>query len=122
MAEMQRGYLIAVCLACHLAAAGWAASVVQATVVSMDRDNGRIVALESGTMRVITVSVSPAQIPGSVRVGTPVTLWGDFADPGAGLFRATRIGANVTGGGSGWQNDPTGVRSRLFRGKAGGKP
>lgn len=92
---------------------GWGASVLSGTVVSLNPEQGRLVVLQDGTMRVVNV-LATGTLPPSVRTGVHVTIWGSVTKTRPSAFRAQRIVVDKSGG---KKNDPTGVRSRLIRGR-----
>ncbi|GBC61361.1 hypothetical protein DENIS_2321 [Desulfonema ishimotonii] len=97
------------------ASAGGSADAIQGTVVSLSREEGKMVVNlpeGSGNFRNITVFFSPNQLPGCIREGEPVRLWGTFSENVPETFDASYI----RGRGRGRGRDATGVRSRLGKG------
>ena len=99
----------------HLTAFGvWAASMIEGTVVSLQPKRGMFTVLQAGSMKVVNVIVPSGKLPGAVIKGANIRIWGNFLNAENPLFRAQRIIgiASVLRG-----KDPTGVRSRLNRGR-----
>ncbi len=67
---------------------------------------------------VLTVVMDADHWPAGLTTGDIVRVWGDFDQPGADFMRAETI---RVASGRGGRRDPTGVRSRLGRGGAGGR-
>jgi hypothetical protein len=85
-----------------------AADSLQGVVVSIDPESGRL-AMRTGKKGVtITVSMADGLIPGFVKPGSRVTVWGQYV-PARRVFKAKRIAPAG-------KIDPTGVRSRLIWG------
>ena len=107
-----------------------AADVVLGTVVSLDRDTGKMTVRLSGGFNadnapedntgpeIINVKFTAGQLGKSIKEGQLIRLWGRFDSGAPNVFQATEIET------SGRQNrlDPTGVRGRLGkrRGMGGG--
>ena len=129
---MRQTVIIIICL---FFGVGWhipvaADEALRGQVQSLDRIKGIMLLVPEGQTREIKVSFDPDQLPGFVREGEMVRVWGEFdtgqvvLDQGAlsqgsssqgFLFRASSICGRDMGG----QNDPTGVRSRIGRGRQG---
>jgi len=111
--EMMRwGLLFAVMGFSLVAVNAGAADAISGTVVSLERDTGMIVILQTGTRKRITISISPGRLPGSVKIGTTIQAWGEVAKNDPLKFQASKIEPSPGSAG-----DPTGVRSRLQKGK-----
>jgi hypothetical protein len=95
-----------------------AEETVQGTAVDVDRQNGRFRIVETDNMNVVTVVSDPRRLPPGVVKGALIRAWGKFRRGTPVQFRAEKISV-LSPPGRG--DDPTGVRSRLFRGK-GKKP
>lgn len=82
--------------------------------VSVDTENN------SGVSKEIVVQIDPDRLPENIGVGRIVRIWGEYMMQGNnGMFQASHI---RSGGFGDMRNDPTGVRSRLGRGRTGGGP
>ncbi len=80
--------------------------------VSVDTENN------SGESKEILVQIAPDHLPENISVGRVIRIWGEYVMQGdTGMFRASHI---RSGGFGGMRNDPTGVRSRIGRGRPGG--
>ena len=109
---MRCGLLFAIMVFSLAAVNAGAADAISGTVVSLERDTGMMVILQAGTRKRITISISPGRLPGSVKIGTTIQAWGDVAKNDPLKFQASKIDPSP-----GSTGDPTGVRSRLQKGK-----
>lgn len=107
-----------------------AADVILGTVVSLDRDTGKMTVRLSGGFNgdnapgdnagteIIAVKFTAGQLEKSIKEGQLIRLWGRFDSGAQNVFQATEIERSDR------QNrfDPTGVRGRLGkrRGMGGG--
>jgi hypothetical protein len=98
-----------------LAVTAWADDGINGTIVSVDRKTGKMVLLESTTMRPVQVAISSAQMSSSLRVGSSIRVWGKAAKGNPSIFHATKFQIFSPGP---RESDPTGVRSRLYRKRA----
>lgn len=106
-----------------------AAEVLLGVVDKVDRDQGTVtlnVIDSSGgdngqtVPESMTIAVDPDKIPAGLGQGDTVRVWGTHdTDRGQAIFRAESIHRGFSG--NRWNNDPTGVRSRLRRGGQGGQ-
>jgi hypothetical protein len=81
-----------------------AADSLQGTVVSIAPKSGQLI-LRSGSGQSVRVTMVDGLLPGFVKPGSSVTIWGRYVSAG-GFFKARGIApAGMV--------DPTGVRSRL---------
>ena len=102
----------------------WAKNVLLGTVVSIDREKGEMIVRLNGSPsffsdgsdqeeetvpETITVYFSPDRLPGDIRDGKMVRLWGNIESNIYFKFKATYI-RNVS---RRLGHDPTGVRSRI---------
>lgn len=87
-----------------------AMDVLLGRIVSIDRQEGTMVLRPSGKEEPVTVNFIPDNLPGFVREGILVRVWGDFDPQKTEIFQATTIRNSGTG------HDPTGVRERIGRG------
>ncbi len=103
-----------------------AADMLLGTVASVDRETGEIVlqldelpdkTAYPAQSKTITVKISPDHIPECVAIGKTVRVWGEYINGGGPVFQAEHIRGG--GFGRGMNADPTGVRSRLGRGRGG---
>ena len=92
-----------------------AADTISGTVLSMDPETGMIVIRQEGTQRRMTLYVSPKGLARSVRIGDAVRARGEFSKRDGLRFHASQIKTERAPGMGG--GDPTGVRSRLHKGK-----
>lgn len=111
---LRRGSFLAILGILQIASAVWAAPVLECTVLSLDRRNGRITAEETDTRTAVNILIHPKRIPKSVVAGSQIVVWGAFTQSGPVLFRAWKMAGTR-------KADPTGVRSRLQRGGKKGK-
>ncbi len=94
-------------------------------VCSVERESGTVVIRvsvdtenNSGVSEEMLVQIAPDRLPDNIAVGRVIRIWGEYAMQGGnGMFQASHI---RSGGFGGMRNDPTGVRSRLGRGRPGG--
>lgn len=110
----------------------WAKNVLLGTVVSINREKGEMIVRlnnpryffsdgsdqeEETAPETITVYFSPDRLSEDIRDGKLVRLWGSIESNVYFKFKATYI-RNVSRGEG---HDPTGVRSRIGRGRKMGK-
>jgi hypothetical protein len=120
-----RGYLvILICFLLNLAAvSATATEVFFGTVKSVEAETGEVV-LElddqfdehTGNPKEITMQIS-GSMPEYMSPGRTVRIWGEYIGGNTNAFKVVHIrGA----GGRGGMSDPTGVRSRLWKGMGKG--
>jgi hypothetical protein len=109
---MRRGLFYSVLLVLCFVIAAEAGVAVHGTAVQVDRGSGRVKLVETGTMKVVTVVANPSAWPAGVAKGSEIRVWGRFRRGKPLLFQADKISVLPSAGRG---NDPTGVRSRLFR-------
>jgi len=97
-----------------LAVSAIAMDSIMGTVVSLERSSGTIIIQQAGTGKKITIVTSPGQLPGSVGIGTTITAWGNYSKGDALKLHASKITHSPSPGS---REDPTGVRSRLHKGR-----
>jgi len=93
-------------------------------VCSVERESGTILVRvsvdtenNSGESKEILVQIAPDHLPENISVGRVIRIWGEYVMQGdIGIFRASHI---RSGGFGGMRDDPTGVRSRIGRGRPG---
>lgn len=105
-----------------------ATDVVLGVVDVVDREKGQVMikVIDSGgdgdgklQPESLSVNVNPEQIPDCVVPGNTIRIWGEYVGDGDGLsFRVDSIRGQST---NNRRHDPTGVRSRLGRGRQGGR-
>ena len=105
-----------------------AAEVLLGVVKNIDRNQGTLtlnVIDKSGghneepVSESMTIAVDSEKIPPGLDIGDTVRVWGEYGTESEKVtFRADSIHRGFSGGR--WNNDPTGVRSRLGRGGQGG--
>ncbi len=120
-------FILIVCLGISVAVAE-ASEVILGVVNAVDREQGLVtlkVIDSSGNgsgqpaSETLSVAVNPDQMPDCVVPGNTIRIWGEYLGGGSSLsFRADSIRG---GQANGRRNDPTGVRSRLGRGRQGGR-
>ncbi len=101
-----------------------ASDAILGTVVSLDRENGKMTVRLSGSTDssdaisgqgdnlvpgVVTVYFVPDQLCENIKEGKLLRLWGNFEADSLNTFKATHIRSGNRRGGY----DPTGVRTRL---------
>ncbi|MBI9087332.1 MAG: hypothetical protein JEZ11_27305 [Desulfobacterales bacterium] len=90
-----------------------AADALTGTIVSTDQGRGVFHLQPDGDAGPVAVQMRSGRFPPLVRPGQSVTVWGRWSRGQRGLF----VGRSVTPGMAGHSDpDPTGVRSRLFKG------
>ena len=119
-------FILIICLGISVAAAE-ASEVILGVVSAVDREQGLVTLKvidssgdDSGQSqsKTLSVVVDPDQMPDCVAPGNTIRVWGEYlGDESALSFRADSIRG---GQANGRRNDPTGVRSRLGRGRQGG--
>jgi len=112
---MRRGLPFLILMVLFSVSAAEAGIAVQGTAVLVERESGRLKILEAGTMNVVIVVTGPNGLPTGVVKGSVIKAWGRFRQGTPVLFQADKISVLPSPGRS---NDPTGVRSRLFRGRS----
>jgi hypothetical protein len=121
-----RGYLvILICFLLNLAAASATATdVFLGTVKSVEPETGEVVLeLEdlldeaTGNPKEITIQIPPERMPEYVSAGRTVRVWGEYIGGTANAFKVLHIRGGSPRGG---MADPTGVRSRLWKGMGKG--
>lgn len=91
-----------------------AADALTGTIVSTDQGRGLFHLKPDGKDQSVAVQLRSGRFPPLIRPGQTVTVWGRWSRGPGGLF----VGRSVTPGMAGHSDpDPTGVRSRLFKGK-----
>jgi len=91
-------------------------------VCSVERESGTILVRvsvdtenNSEASKEILVQIAPDRLPENISVGRVIRIWGEYVMQGdTGVFRASHI---RSGGFGGMRDDPTGVRSRIGRGR-----
>ncbi|OQX20361.1 MAG: hypothetical protein BWK80_35815 [Desulfobacteraceae bacterium IS3] len=105
-----------------------AADVLLGTVASVDRESGEIVlkleelpdkTTSPAEAQKITVKISPDRMPEYIVIGKTLRVWGEYINGGSLIFQAENIRGCCFG--RGMNADPTGVRSRLGRGRGMGR-
>jgi len=117
-AVMRYGAIVTICLA-SLAFSGMAraGAVLNGTVAAVHPARDRFDVHLPAMRKTVHVLMVPNRLPSAVGTGTRITVFGRFLPGRADVFRAERIvpvppPLPVPGPG----RDPTGVRSRIFRG------
>jgi len=111
---MRHGLPFLILLVLFSVCAAEAGVAVQGTAVHVERESGRLKILEAGTMNVVIVVTGPNGLPAGVVKGSIIRAWGRFRWGTPVLFQADKISVLPSPGRG---SDPTGVRSRLFRGR-----
>ena len=94
---------------------GLSAATIRGTVVSVDPSARTAVVLLAGSLSPTAVVFTSGSLPPFVQPGAGISAQGTFAGGDPPVFRATAITPATPPGAR--QKDPTGVRSRLFRGR-----
>ena len=111
---MRRVLLFTMISLLFLAVSAGAMDSIMGTVVSLERNSGTIIIQQAGTPKKITIVISPGQLPGFVEIGTTIRAWGNYSKDDPLKLHASKITRAPSPGS---REDPTGVRSRLHRGR-----
>jgi len=99
-----------------------AEEAVLGTVEAIDPDKGELIlkitdSSENNGQK-ITVHFDPEDMPCCIGIGKTARVWGSYAEGNSASFQAVTVRGNSFQGNG---HDPTGVRSRLGRGRGHGR-
>ncbi|OQY60494.1 MAG: hypothetical protein B6245_01150 [Desulfobacteraceae bacterium 4572_88] len=103
------------------------ADVILGKIISAEQESGKFVVRvlgddiseaekDGGSTKDITVEIPQSRLPEHVEVGSTVRIWGSYVQGNTMKFQAHSISK---GNSMRHRSDPTGVRSRLDRGRMG---
>jgi len=109
---MRKGLALLIIIFHFVAVPAMAMELLTGTVISVDREKGRLLLQHAKTKNLVTVVIRPNRLPRFLEAGSKVKIWGDYNKRDPRTFKAKEIVQDRPG----WpRKDPTGVRSRLVK-------